>query len=170
MQQRGSSVLQNISSDILTLETTICHVIKGDEILLKQATRGISKGKWNAPGGRIDAGESPEACAIREVFEETGLKVSDLFLHGELWFYKGVQKEVNVHSYLFSTKKFSGKLQSSEEGEVKWSKLSDVDFDQLWQDDIVWWQLMLNGKKFDGEFYFDDHNKTLLRCGINLKD
>lgn len=32
------------------------------------------RGKWDLPKGKIDAGESPEICAVREVKEETGLK------------------------------------------------------------------------------------------------
>ena len=31
------------------------------------------RGKWDLPKGKLDAGESPEACAAREVKEETGL-------------------------------------------------------------------------------------------------
>lgn len=39
-------------------------------------------GKWNAPSGYLDYGETLEECAVREVWEETGLKInpSDLKL------------------------------------------------------------------------------------------
>lgn len=33
---------------------------------------------WNLPGGKLDAGETPEQAVVREVFEETGLKVDIL--------------------------------------------------------------------------------------------
>lgn len=32
-------------------------------------------GRWLPPGGHVEPGETPEACAIREVFEETGQRV-----------------------------------------------------------------------------------------------
>lgn len=30
---------------------------------------------WKLPGGRSEGAETPEACAVREIFEETGLKI-----------------------------------------------------------------------------------------------
>ena len=38
----------------------------------------IHEGKWVGVGGKIEKGESPEECAVREVFEETGLKAEEL--------------------------------------------------------------------------------------------
>ncbi len=37
--------------------------------------RGQTTGKWTLPGGGIDFGEHPKDAAVREVFEETGLRV-----------------------------------------------------------------------------------------------
>lgn len=47
---------------------------------------GLRKGKhgagtWCCPGGALEYGESPEACACREVFEETGLVVKSILVH-----------------------------------------------------------------------------------------
>jgi len=49
---------------------TLLFVIRGGEILLIRKLRGLGAGKINGPGGRIDAGETPLACAVREVEEE----------------------------------------------------------------------------------------------------
>ncbi len=38
------------------------------------------EGTWTLPGGKLDFGEEPEQCAVREVLEETGLKTGKLEL------------------------------------------------------------------------------------------
>jgi mutator protein MutT len=40
-------------------------------------------GLWEFPGGKIEPGESPEAAAVRECLEETGLAVEPLFRYPE---------------------------------------------------------------------------------------
>jgi 8-oxo-dGTP pyrophosphatase MutT (NUDIX family) len=37
--------------------------------------------KWDLPKGKLDAGESLETCAVREVQEETGLSAAELKKH-----------------------------------------------------------------------------------------
>ena len=48
----------------------LLFVIRGGEALLIRKKRGLGAGKINAPGGRIEPGESPEEAAIRETREE----------------------------------------------------------------------------------------------------
>lgn len=147
-------------------EATLCHIIDGDKLLLKMAVRGVSKGKWNAAGGKVEDGESPLDNAIRETYEETGLTVSNLFYHGLLKFYLNGKMDLSFAVHLFSTTSFKGQLRSTEEGEVRWFKFKDVPFDLLWADDLVWWELMLDGRRFDGSFYFDEQNKTLTQYAM----
>ena len=44
-------------------------------LLLIQRGHDPHRGLWSLPGGRIEAGESPEQAVVREVREETGLEV-----------------------------------------------------------------------------------------------
>ncbi len=46
-------------------------ILDRDKVVLLQNGRG----EWELPGGRLEAGESPEECVAREVLEELGLKV-----------------------------------------------------------------------------------------------
>jgi len=151
----------------LVIEATICHVIRDGRFLLKKATRGISKGKWNGPGGKSEPGETPEECARREVFEETGLRVSSLFYHGVLTFIMEGKSEVFMRAHLFSTRKIEGRARSGEEGPVKWFPLRNPPYDEMWEDDRFWLPLMLMGKKFNATFRYDRANRRVIGFEIS---
>ena len=44
----------------------------------------VNKGKWIGVGGKFEAGEAPEECLLREVMEETGLKLTSYRYRGLL--------------------------------------------------------------------------------------
>jgi 8-oxo-dGTP diphosphatase len=51
-------------------------VTKGDRLLLIKRKGVHGQGTWSTPGGHLEYGESPEACAIRETREETGVDIA----------------------------------------------------------------------------------------------
>ena len=146
---------------------TLCHILNDGKLLLKRATRGVSKGKWNGPGGKIDGGETAEQCAIREVFEETGLKVSNLFGHGKLNFHMDGKEELSFTVYLFSTNNFDGELRPTGEGELRWFSFDGLPLSDMWEDDTYWIEHMLKGSRFDADFYYDKDNKNVVKHSVN---
>lgn len=50
-------------------------VCQNNKILLGKRTGALATGTWAFPGGHLEIGESVEACAARELLEETGLKI-----------------------------------------------------------------------------------------------
>lgn len=59
---------------------------QGAEVLLTRRSQALSshRGEVSFPGGRIDPGESFEAAALREAYEEVALEPSDVQLSGRL--------------------------------------------------------------------------------------
>lgn len=135
--------------------------MNGRRLLLKRATRGISKGRWNAPGGKIEPGESPKENARREVREETGLRVRGLLYHGVINFFMGGGRKLDIRVHLFSTRQFQGKMTSTDEGEVRWFDVAEIPFSEMWDDDQYWLHLMLTGSMFNAKFYYDRANRKV---------
>jgi len=53
-------------------------VMNGGSVLLGKRKTGHGAGGWQFPGGHLEYGESIEACAEREVLEETGIRIENI--------------------------------------------------------------------------------------------
>ncbi|MCH4123386.1 MAG: NUDIX domain-containing protein [Levilactobacillus sp.] len=84
---------------------------------------------WKAghsfPGGHVEIGESCAQAAIREVFEETGLRLKAVSFCGTCeWFDTTRQKR--KLGLLYRGDDFTGTLKASAEGQVSWLPLSEM--------------------------------------------
>ena len=135
------------------MRATLMFIRDGHEVLLMRKLRGIGAGKINAPGGKIEPGETPLEAAIRETQEEllvTPLKPRKM---GELFFAMSDLPDIFVH--VFMAEAFSGKAGETEEAIPRWTKISDIPYDMMWEDDEHWLPRMLEGETFRGHFYFE---------------
>ena len=65
--------------------TTLCYLEKENKYLMLHRTKkenDINKNKWLGVGGKLEKGETPEQCLIREVKEETGIKIKNIRYFG----------------------------------------------------------------------------------------
>ena len=58
-----------------TIRVVAAIIIKNEKVFATQRGYGDFKGGWEFPGGKIDAGETPEEALIREIKEELDTEV-----------------------------------------------------------------------------------------------
>jgi 8-oxo-dGTP pyrophosphatase MutT (NUDIX family) len=69
----SSPVMEQEPAEIIRAGV-ICRAPDGSILMLKRT----DDGSWAFPGGRIEEGETPEQCAYRETFEETGRRLGSV--------------------------------------------------------------------------------------------
>lgn len=137
---------------------TLCFIIRDNQVLLIRKKRGLGAGKINAPGGRLEIGETPNECAIRETQEEVGLTPIGVQERGQLHFQ--FADGYSLHCTVFTASDFSGELIETDEALPLWTAIDAIPYEEMWADDIHWLPGVLNGGTFRGYFHFD--NETML--------
>ena len=132
---------------------TLVFVIRDGKILLIDKKTGLGKGKVNGPGGKVEKGESPEACAVRECHEELGIAVSNLQYCGQhrFQFVDGL----TIHVWVYKTTEFEGIPTESIEARPLWVSVDEIPYAQMWEDDGIWLPMLLRGELFQGRWIFD---------------
>ena len=100
--------------------TTLCYIEKDGKLLMLHRTKkknDPNKGLWMGVGGHLEGDESPDECVLREVFEETGLTLTDYRLRSVIKFSDGDWKEI---MFLYHASGFTGSIKECNEGELAW--------------------------------------------------
>ncbi len=135
------------------MRATLLFVMQDGRLLLIRKKRGLGAGKINAPGGRIDPGETPRQCAIREVQEELCITPLDVEERGTLRFQ--FVDGLALHVRVFTATAWEGEPQETEEATPLWTPIDQIPYDEMWADDRLWLPQMLAGRRFDGRFLFE---------------
>ena len=134
-------------------------------IYLPVKKRGFGIGKHVAVGGGVEAGESLQQAASRELEEETGLQVPPHDFHkaGVLTFHFPArpQWERGVHVYLL--REWRGEPVESDELKPYWFEINDIPYHKMWQDARYWLPQVISGESIQGEFTFAEDNESLVQ-------
>lgn len=104
-------------------------ILDGERVLLARRGRAPGAGKWSIPGGLVHLGERLEEAAVREVEEESGLRVRILGLCGVLDRVVREQDAVRYHYVIidYVAECVGGLLEAgSDAAEVRWVAVGDL--------------------------------------------
>lgn len=146
------------------IRATLMFVIRDGEILLIHKKRGFGQGKISGPGGKIEVGESPLECAIRETQEELCITPTGVEFSGELHFQ--FADKSSIHGYVYTATGFEGEPTETDEAAPLWCAVDELPFERMWEDDSTWFPHMLEGRPFSGYYIFD--GDRMLDAVINL--
>jgi 8-oxo-dGTP diphosphatase len=135
---------------------TLCYLKADGKTLMMHRIKkanDMHQGKWNGLGGKLDPGETPEECVVREVLEESGLMIVDPLLKGLLTFPKFANNE-DWYAFVFVARKFMGKLIDSNEGFLEWIDDQQLLKLDLWQGDRIFIPWLEQPGFFSGKFVY----------------
>ncbi len=138
---------------------TLCYVVdkeRNKTLMLHRVKKenDMHEGKWNGLGGKFEAGESPEECVIREIFEESGLTIKDPVLKGFITFpaFDGFD---DWYVFLFLAEQFSGTLIDSPEGNLEWIDNDKINQLPMWEGDQIFLPWMWKDTFFSAKFTYE---------------
>ena len=135
---------------------TLCYLQNNNSTLMlyrNKKENDIHKNKWNGLGGKLESGESPEECIIREVKEESGYDINNPTLRGIMTFPKFDMVNDWI-VFLYTCSEFSGNIIDSNEGELEWIKDENLLDLNLWEGDKIFMKWINEKPFFSAKFIY----------------
>lgn len=142
--------------NIMVKYATLCYLKSHGKTLMMHRIKkqgDMHAGKWNGLGGKLLPGETPEACAIREVQEESGLTMINPVLRGILTF-PAFANDDDWYAFVFVGHEFNGDLIESDEGVLAWVEDEALLDLNLWEGDRIFLKWLEKDAFFSGRFAY----------------
>ena len=131
------------------LQTTLCYLEKDGQYLMLHRVKkkqDVNKDKWIGVGGKFEPGEDAVACALREVWEETGLTMQAPDYRGILDFYCPPWPAERMH--LYTCTDFTGTMTDCNEGTLEWVPKEKIQDLEIWEGDKIFFRLLKENHPF----------------------
>lgn len=130
--------------------STQCYLEAGGSWLMLYRNKkpdDPNAGKWIAAGGKLEPGESIDECAVREVTEETGLKMNSFTKRAVVQFISDTFEDEEMHIYTSDDfEKICRPV--SDEGHFEWIPVSEIFNLNLWEGDRIFLKYLLEGRGY----------------------
>ena len=140
------------------MDSTMCYLEQQGKYLMlfrNKKENDCNEGKWIGVGGKVEPGETPEECILREVEEETGFVLLDYQPRGMVKFVSDTWK--NEDMYVFTASNFAFPpltplqdglpLPECDEGTLAWIPQDEVLGLPLWEGDKLFLTKLMAGQR-----------------------
>lgn len=129
-------------------QATLMFLCDREQVLLIRKRRGHGAGLINAPGGKLEPGETPLACAVRETREEVGLDVDPGQVRelGELRFLD--LDGSRIQGWVFRADGVHGVPVTTAEAIPFWAPMGAIPYASMWPGDRFWLPWVLASRRF----------------------
>ncbi|MGF1475614.1 MAG: NUDIX domain-containing protein [Geminicoccaceae bacterium] len=137
---------------------TLVYCVRDGRVLLAKRKKPPYVGQWVAPGGKIEAGETPVTCAWRELKEETGLDARDPVLRG-IVLERSPRPDFQWLLFCYLVRHVTGDVVSDErEGTLAWWPVTDLDTIDMPPGDRVFLPFVLahSSRVFEATLDYDE--------------
>ncbi len=150
--------------------TTLCYIEKDNKYLMLHRTKkknDMNIDKWIGIGGKLEDGETPLDCVLREAEEETGLTLINPTYRGIIHFKNDYYYDEEM--YLYTCNDFTGTLKECDEGDLEWIDKEALYNLTLWEGDKIFLNLIKTPSPVF-ELTLNYHKDTLLSHELSIAD
>ncbi len=125
------------------LNSTLCYLERGEDYLMLHRVKkehDCNRDKWIGVGGKLEEGESPEDCLLRETREETGLTLTTYRYRGLVTFVSDRWPTEQMH--LFTADAWTGTPIVCDEGDLEWIGKTELATLPMWEGDRIFLRLL----------------------------
>lgn len=136
----------------------------GLDVLLGFKRTGLGLGRLVGIGGKVEAGESVPDSAVREMHEETGLRIaaSDLVAAGTLDYLFPAEPSWSQRSHVFTCTRWQGEPIETDEIVPRWFAVDEIPYERMWDDARRWLPDVLRGGTIEARYTFGPDLATVL--------
>lgn len=127
--------------------TTLCYIEQDEKYLMLHRVKkenDLNHDKWIGVGGKLEDGETPEECLLREVQEETGYTLTQYRLRGIITFLSDEWESETM--YLYTATGFTGTQCTCDEGNLVWVPKKEIESLKLWEGDKIFFRFLEEDK------------------------
>ncbi|MHA1969558.1 MAG: NUDIX hydrolase [Candidatus Hodarchaeales archaeon] len=147
---------------------TLAYIVNQNDVLLlyrNKKKNDFHEGKYVAIGGRLEPGETPLECILREVKEETGYELNskDLDFRGYIYFdeMSRNKKEEDLPAFNWLVFIYFAQVDekiiiNNQEGELQWFSFDQIPYKKMWAGDKIFTpKILLSGEIIEGKFLYN---------------